>query len=456
MEVEQGPLWPASAVPDASELPPPGARLRCHVLIPAHDEEAVIGETLASLAAQSRQPDAITVVADNCSDRTVEIARAHGVEVVETAGNTERKAGALNQVLARLLPETSTGDVVMVMDADSTLSEDFLATAMELLEGDPGLMAVGGLFYGERGAGVLGEFQRNEFARYQRVVARRLNRVFVLTGTAAVMRAYALRAVADARGTLVPGRRGDVYDTVALTEDNELTLALKSLGARLTSPPQCRVTTEIMTTWRDLGRQRLRWHRGALENIGTYGLTRATALYWGQQLGLAYGVVALYSYFLLLGITLLAADSLRWSAFWVTIGLVFLVERVVTVWAAGWRARGLAALVFPELGYAAFLQATFVASFAGILRGSRAEWNYVPRPPAQAAAVALVALVPVAAWGILLPTEWLYTDWYEALCLWVGFNTLVFAVLSALQLLPARRRAARAAARQARRAIAQT
>ena len=86
---------------------------------------------------------------------------------------------------------------------------------------------------------------------------------------------------------MLPGPAGKVYDTLALTEDNELTLALKTLGARMTCPSQCRVTTEIMTSWRDLWRQRLRWQRGALENIAAYGLTRATVRYWGQQLGLA-------------------------------------------------------------------------------------------------------------------------------------------------------------------------
>ena len=37
-----------------------------------------------------------------------------------------------------------------------------------------------------------------------------------------------------------------MYDTYSLTEDNELTLALKSLGARLLSPKECRVRTELM------------------------------------------------------------------------------------------------------------------------------------------------------------------------------------------------------------------
>ncbi len=342
--------------------------------------------------------------------------------------NVDKKAGALNQQLARLLPTADVDDVVLVMDADSTINPDFLEVALGLLERDPDLIAVGGLFYGDGGGRLVGQLQRNEFTRYQRIVARKLNRVFVLTGTASVIRNYALRAVAEARGTLIPGTQGQVYDTLALTEDNELTLALKTLGARLTSPPECRVTTEVMTRWRDLWRQRLRWHRGALENLGAYGPTRATALYWTQQTALAYGVVALWSYLLMLVITLLAADSIRWSPFWDTIGIVFLVERLVTVWAVGWRGRLLAAPIFVELAYALFLQVCFVTSIVQMATGREAGWNYVPRPALQGA-----LLVP---FGILLPASILTTDWYQALCLWVGFNTLVFAFLSLLQLFP--------------------
>ena len=129
---------------------------------------------MESLARQSRRPDRVVVVADNCADATVAVAEAHGVEVVETAGNTEKKAGALNQQLARLLPHTAHRDVLLVMDADSTLSPDFLEVALGLLEDDPDLVAVGGLFYGEDGGRLVGQFQRNEYTRYQRLVARKL------------------------------------------------------------------------------------------------------------------------------------------------------------------------------------------------------------------------------------------------------------------------------------------
>jgi cellulose synthase/poly-beta-1,6-N-acetylglucosamine synthase-like glycosyltransferase len=128
-----------------------------------------------------------------------------------------------------------------------------------------------------------------------------------------------------------------VYDTLAMTEDNEMTLALKTLGAKMVSPMQCRVVTEVMPTLRALWRQRMRWQRGALENIGAYGLTRATLIYWLQQLGIGYGTIALNAYLLLLLVTVLAADEFQLAWFWVAIGMIFVVERVVTVWAAGRR-----------------------------------------------------------------------------------------------------------------------
>ncbi|UMG91904.1 glycosyltransferase [Nocardioides sp. TF02-7] len=63
------------------------------VLIPAHDEEGCLAATLESLLGQSRRPERVIVVADNCTDDTVAIAEEAGVEVFETSGNTDKKAG---------------------------------------------------------------------------------------------------------------------------------------------------------------------------------------------------------------------------------------------------------------------------------------------------------------------------------------------------------------------------
>ncbi|HYI32144.1 MAG TPA: glycosyltransferase family 2 protein [Glaciibacter sp.] len=347
------------------------------ILIPAHNEQASLPVTLASLAAQSHRPERIIVVADNCTDSTVAIAREHGVEVIESQGNTGKKAGALNQALDYLLPGQGDNDIIMVMDADTSLDDGFLEAAVSRFTYDRALMAVGGLFYGEEGHGILGQLQRNEYVRYSREIARRRGRVFVLTGTASLFRPAALRAVADNRGVTIPGMNGDVYDTAALTEDNELTIAIKSLGGLMTSPAQCTVVTELMPTFTTLWRQRLRWQRGALENIGAYGLTPATFRYWAQQLGISYSVIALSAFILLMLVTMLAVDAWVWFPFWLGLGLVFVVERVVSVWKGGWRARLLAAALLPETIFDMYLNIVYVKGVIDITVGRKAAWHHV-------------------------------------------------------------------------------
>ena len=348
------------------------------VLVPAHDEEASIGATITSLLSQSRPPERVVVVADNCTDDTVAVARRAGAEVVETVGNTEKKAGALNQVLPDLVESMGDNDCVMVVDADTVLEDGFIEVAVGRLSNDRALMSVGGLFFGEGGGRLLGQLQRNEYVRYSRELERRRGRVYVLTGTASIFRAQALRQVAGARGTLLPGTQGDVYDTAALTEDNELTLALKTLGALMCSPHECRVVTEVMPKWRHLWNQRLRWQRGALENLGAYGFTPTLVRYWAQQLGIGYSVIALGAFWFLLGSTALATASWVWYPFWLGIGAVFVVDRVVSVWRGGWRARLLAALLLPELAYDLFLDVVYVKGVADITFARRAEWGHVP------------------------------------------------------------------------------
>lgn len=367
------------------EIPPldPGRPLRVTVLVPAHNEEHSLPNTLAALARQARKPDRVIVIADNCTDRTAQIAVEMGHEAFETVGNVHKKGGALNQALNMLLPLTDPGDAILVMDADTSLDPRFIEVAAARLISDPELAAVGGIFHGEPGHGLIGQFQRNEYARYSTQIGARRGRVFVLTGTATMFRASALMDVAAARGLFIPGEPGKVYDTAALTEDNELTLALKSLGATMMSPSECAVVTELMPTWRNLWKQRQRWQRGALENLGAYGLTRATIRYWGQQVGIGYGTVSLNAALILMLLTALAIDQWIWFPFWTTVGLIFLVERVVTAWRTGWRGRLLAGTLIPELAYDVFLQAVFISCLVDISLNRQARWGHVQHGSAR-------------------------------------------------------------------------
>ena len=146
------------------------------------------------------------------------------------------------------------------------------------------------------------------------------------------------------------------------------------------SPSECTVVTELMPSWQMLWAQRLRWQRGALENIGEYGITPQTLRYWAQQLGIGYGVIALGCYLVLLLLMVLSLDDWIWFPFWVGLGIVFIVERVATVWHGGWRARLLAMLLLPELFFDMFLKIVYVKGIIDISLGRTAHWKHLTHP----------------------------------------------------------------------------
>ncbi|MBM9458431.1 glycosyltransferase family 2 protein [Nocardioides sp. zg-536] len=345
-------------------------------LVPAHNEAEVITDAIQGLQVQEHAPERIIVVADNCTDDTVRISREAGAEVFETVGNTDKKAGALNQALAVLLPQLGDDAAVLIQDADSALDQGFVLAAVRYLNSDPKLGAVGGTFRGRDDHTFVGHLQRNEYARYARDVRRLKGKCLVVTGTAAVLRVPTLREVSRARldGRIPRGDgRGGIYDTTVLTEDNELTFALKHLGYSVLSPKECTLTTEVMPTWRALWNQRLRWKRGALENCVQYGVTRVTWRYWGRQMFTALGIIVTAIFLGSIAWSLYAYGGLYIRPFWLAITAVFVVERIVTVKDRGpWRML-LAASMY-EIFYDIFLQVVHAKAYTDVVLRRERRW----------------------------------------------------------------------------------
>lgn len=354
---------------------------RIAVLIPAHNEASGIANTLRSLAEQTYLPDRVIVVCDNCTDDTAAVARGYGAEVVETVDNTEKKAGALNQVLSNLLlPKLDSKDFILVMDADGTLSPEFIQTALAKFD-NPRLGAVGAVFYGEPGGGFVGTLQRMEYHQFAAEISRKAGRTMVLSGTATVFRVSVLNEVAASRGDKLPGRSGIVYNTMSLTEDNELTLAIKTLGWAVTSPDKCMVTTEIMPTWGALYRQRLRWKRGTLEDLRNYGITKVTRSYYLQQIELFLAIL-FRLLFVVMTLTMIGTVVV-WQPFWTLLNLVFIIVPAIGVWRMGWKGILLAMAVVPQLIYQFFQEGVLIKAYYDLLRRSEAKWHHVTTKPGE-------------------------------------------------------------------------
>lgn len=98
-------------------------------IIPAHNEEMVVGNLVESLQAQNYPKDKydIYVIADNCTDDTAKVAKEAGAIVLKRFDETRKTKGfALNWFLKQKIEEDADYDAFCVFDADNIVDKDFL------------------------------------------------------------------------------------------------------------------------------------------------------------------------------------------------------------------------------------------------------------------------------------------------------------------------------------------
>ena len=345
---------------------------RVVAILPAHNEGETIAATVEALLHQTCRPDEIYVFTDNCTDdgATAAAAARYGVSVTCTVGNKDMKAGCLNRALTLLMPMLDDNDVVMNFDADSVPERHFVANALKWLK--RGYGAVGATFHGRPGGGLLGLLQRSEFARFARHQHRKIH-CDVLSGTGAAFPVWALRKIAATRPD------GQVYDVAHITEDFELTLRAKALGINAVAPSDCRVTTDVMVTWKSWWTQRLRWQLGTLFALKQYGWSPSTremivrqALIYLVMLATPLTLIYLVWSFLLFGVQ--GINPLNAPIYAIGIGIVVL-EQAWQARKAGTKSIMATLGLWPDLIYSAVRQIVYIKALYRLIRRKSAGWG---------------------------------------------------------------------------------
>jgi biofilm PGA synthesis N-glycosyltransferase PgaC len=344
-------------------------------LVPARDESDCIAATVHSIASQQHVPDRIVVVANNCTDGGLTAIAAFdaGAEVIVMHDNPHLKAGALNYALDLILPDLTDDDFIMIQDADTELNPTFIGDA--LAAHGPGVGGVCARYDTHDPRGLLQRLQANEFTRSRRKTTRQRGQATILVGIAALFNVGVIRHVIEARtdGTL-PGSP-TFYNEGSLCEDYRLTLDLKALGYRLVCPNNCRPRTHAMPTLPKLWGQRVRWTRGALDDLRELGYTKVTRRYFWAQYGRLLAMLSPFIYLAYLTTLELDYHRIAWQVVWLWVNVLALSERLITVRKGGWKAIGLAALIIPELAYDWFLAATYLTGLYQHLRSKPAQWK---------------------------------------------------------------------------------
>ena len=223
------------------------------VLVPAHDEELLIGRCIRSLFAQTypRSLYRVLVVADNCTDATAATASAAGAEVmVRDEPSSLGKGQALRWALNRLLATPDAASAVVVVDADSIAGPDLLsalerrfATGCPVVQADYSLLVEPGNVRSALIAAGMLLFHRVRFAG-----RARLGMAANLVGNGMLFSTAVLRA--------------HPWDAFSGVEDLEYSMRLRVAGVRPTFAPDARIEAPGAASGAGRDRQRLRWEGG--------------------------------------------------------------------------------------------------------------------------------------------------------------------------------------------------
>ena len=136
---------------------PDVATLTLTVVIPAHNEERDLGETLDALMRQTVAPERIIVVDDGSTDGTSKVAMDYPVEIVRNEVASGTKARVVNYVM----PEIYT-DLIMNIDADTVISDEYIER-IKAPFADPKVAVAAGIVLTRNPRGI---FQRSRSIEY--------------------------------------------------------------------------------------------------------------------------------------------------------------------------------------------------------------------------------------------------------------------------------------------------
>lgn len=242
---------------------------RFMAIIPAHNEQSVIGNLVESLQKQNYPKELydIYVIADNCTDKTAEIAKQAGAIVYERFDEENKTKGhALNWFLNIKIEEQAPYDAFCVFDADNIVDENFiknmnkkLCQGEDVVQGyrdiknptDSWISSGYAIFY----------WTMNRFyhlARYNLGLSPLIN------GTGFMVRFDVIKQTG--------------WDTITLTEDIEFSLQRIIKGKKLGWATDAIVYDEQPVGFKQAWSQRSRWTVGHIQCIQHYTKDLATAV----------------------------------------------------------------------------------------------------------------------------------------------------------------------------------
>jgi cellulose synthase/poly-beta-1,6-N-acetylglucosamine synthase-like glycosyltransferase len=230
---------------------------RFAIIVPAHNEERLLPVLLLNLSRLDypRELFSVHVVADNCTDRTAALGRQGGAVVHERFNAELRGKGyALDWLLQRLWASPDVYDAIVILDADSVVSPNFLRVMdARLARGERVIQGYYAVRQPESSPSAGLRAVALILLHYLRPQGR------MVLGGSTGLKGNGMVFAAD----ILRRQRW----SASLTEDIEYHMALILAGERATFAPDAVVWAEMPDSLRGAQTQNERWEQGRMEMI---------------------------------------------------------------------------------------------------------------------------------------------------------------------------------------------
>lgn len=221
------------------------------VVVPAHNEESTISETIKSLKQIDYPSDRfqIVVIADNCSDNTISVVRNHGVRCIQRFNSSLLGKGEALKYAFKVLVHESF-QAIVVIDADTFANQDLLERMnFKLLSGFHIVQARYGVTNPDETS-----------LTYLFAVGNTLENDLFLSGR----QNLGLSSMLRGNGMCFDIRvlKDCPWEACSVVEDTEFTLQLLRKGLRVHFAPEIEVRAPLPSTLEQASSQRIRWSSG--------------------------------------------------------------------------------------------------------------------------------------------------------------------------------------------------
>ena len=242
-------------------------KLRFAVLVCARNEERVIRLPVKSVLMTSypKEYREVIVLADNCTDRTAEVARAAGATVWEKKVPSSGKGDVLKWGLEKVR-ECGRFDAVAVFDADNIVSKQWFDVMNDALN-DGEVVATG--------RRMSSNARTNSISGWYTVYWDLMNE---LSNRVRTKLALSGKLTGTGFAFLMPvlGEKG--WQTYTMTEDVEFSVQCNIAGRRVGYVPEAEYADEQPVTVPHMWRQLCRWATGCWQVAGLYFAPWAKAM----------------------------------------------------------------------------------------------------------------------------------------------------------------------------------